>query len=69
MPGSPAEKAGFKEGDVIIAVENNMSRNIQAYRSMVQQTGAKLKFLVVRKADGDLEELYMKVGSILKKRK
>jgi hypothetical protein len=36
---------------------------------MLQQTGAKLKFLVVRQKDGDLEELYMKVGSILKKKK
>lgn len=69
MPGSPAEKSGFKVGDVIIAVDNNMSRNIQAYRSMLQQTGARLKFLVVRQADGDLEELFMKVGSILKKKK
>ncbi|WP_290709897.1 aspartyl protease family protein [Flavihumibacter sp. CACIAM 22H1] len=69
MPGSPAENAGFKVGDIIIAVDNNMSRNIQAYRSMLQQTGVRLKFLVVRQADGDLEELYMKVGSILKRKK
>jgi hypothetical protein len=67
MKGSPAEKAGFIEGDIIIAVENNMSRNIQVYRNMLQQPGARLKFLVVRKKDGDLEELYMKVGNILKK--
>lgn len=68
MPGSPAEKAGFKEGDIIIAVNNNMSRNIQEYRNMLQQVGIKLKFLVVRKKDGDLEELYMRVGNILKKK-
>lgn len=67
MKDSPAEKAGFLEGDIIIAVENNMSRNIQVYRNMLQQPGARIKFLVVRKKDGDLEELYMKVGNILKK--
>ncbi|MBZ5858998.1 aspartyl protease family protein [Flavihumibacter profundi] len=67
MKGSPAEKAGFLEGDIIIAINNNMTRNMQAYRSMVQQEGEKLKFVVIRKSDGKLIELYMKVGSILKK--
>ncbi|WP_245623951.1 aspartyl protease family protein [Flavihumibacter petaseus] len=66
MKGSPAEKAGFLEGDIIIAVNNNMTRNIQAYRNLLQQPGEKIKFLVVRQKDGDLEELYMKVGNILK---
>lgn len=69
MQGSPAEKAGFKEGDVILAVNNNMSRNIQAYRNMLQQQGERLKFLVSRKSDGTLVELYMKVGNILRRRK
>jgi hypothetical protein len=67
MKGSPAEKAGFLEGDIIIAINNNMTRNIQTYRNMLQQPGEKLKFLVVRRKDGDLEELYMKVANILKK--
>ncbi len=66
MKGSPAEKAGFLEGDIIIAINNNMSRNIQAYRNLLQQPGEKLKFLVVRREDGRLVELYMKVGNILK---
>lgn len=69
MPDSPAEKAGFMVGDIILSVDNNMSRNIQAYKSMMQQPGARLKFLVVRQKDGDLEELYLKVGNILKKKK
>ncbi len=66
MLDSPAEKAGFKEGDIIIAINNNMTRNIQAYRNLLQQPGEKLKFLVVRGTNGALEELYMKVASILK---
>lgn len=66
MKGSPADKAGFIEGDIIIAINNNMSRNIQSYRNLLQQPGEKLKFLVVRAKDGDLEELNMKVGNILK---
>lgn len=66
MKGSPADKAGFIEGDIIIAINNNMSRNIQSYRNLLQQPGEKLKFLVVRAKNGDLEELNMKVGNILK---
>lgn len=68
MPGSPAEKAGFKVGDIIIAVNNNMSRNIQLYRTMMQHPGERLKFLVVRENTGNLDEVFMKVGSILKKK-
>jgi hypothetical protein len=66
MTNSPAEKSGFKEGDMIIAINNNMTRNIQAYRNLLQQPGERLKFLVVRAKDGGLEELYMKVANILK---
>ncbi len=66
MEGSPAEEAGFREGDVIIAINNNMSRNIQAYRSMLQQPGEKLKVMVVRREDGKIEVLTLKVINILK---
>ena len=66
MKGSPAEKAGFREGDIIIAVNNNMSRNIQVYRAMLQQPGEKLKVLVGRREDGKLDELILKVANILK---
>lgn len=48
MPESPAEQAGFKSGDVIMAVGNNFSKNIQAYKNMLQSPGEKLKVLVLR---------------------
>jgi predicted metalloprotease with PDZ domain len=48
MPESPAEQAGFKSGDVIMAVENNFSKNIQTYKSLLQAAGEKLKVLVIR---------------------
>ncbi|WEK36789.1 MAG: aspartyl protease family protein [Candidatus Pseudobacter hemicellulosilyticus] len=48
MPGSPAEKAGFREGDVILSVGNNFSKNIQAYKNLLQTPGEKLKVLVLR---------------------
>lgn len=51
LPGSPGEKAGFKTGDVILAINNDISNNIRIYKEMMQQTGAKLRFLV-RNEDG-----------------
>jgi hypothetical protein len=48
MPESPAEHAGFKAGDIIMAVGNNFSKNIQAYKNLLQSPGEKLKVLVLR---------------------
>lgn len=63
MPESPAEHAGFKSGDVIMAVANNFSNNIQTYKNLMQTPGEKLKILVLRK-EGPVV-LTMKVKNIL----
>jgi hypothetical protein len=63
MPESPAEQAGFKEGDVIMAVANNFSNNIQTYKNLMQTPGEKLKVLVLRK-EGPIV-LTLKVKNIL----
>ncbi len=63
MKDSPAEKAGFKLDDVVIAINNNMSQNLQVYKSMLQNIGEKIKFVVSRQ--GGLVELSMRVRSIL----
>jgi PDZ domain-containing protein/aspartyl protease len=63
MKGSPAEKAGLQADDIIVAIDNNFSNNIQVYKSMLQNTGEKLKIIVNRK--GHLVELLMKVKSIV----
>ena len=63
MPGSPAEIAGFKPGDIVMAIENNFTNNIQAYKTLLQTPGGKLKILVLRE-DGPLL-LTLKVKSIL----
>ena len=62
MKGSPAEKGGFKEDDVIVAVANNFSNNIQTYKNLLQNPGEKVKIIVKRK--GVLEQLYLVVKSI-----
>ena len=63
LKDSPGEKAGLVSGDVILAINNNMGGNIQAYKNMMQDVGARLKILVMRK--GELVEKRLKVSSIL----
>lgn len=64
MKGSPADKAGFRPGDVIVAINGNFSRNVQTYKNMMQNVGEKLKFLILR--DTGPQMITLKVGSILK---
>ncbi len=65
LPNSPGEKAGLKSGDIIIGINNNMSGNIQLYKNMMQDVGARLKLLIVR--DGKPLILTLKVKSFLDK--
>jgi predicted aspartyl protease len=64
MKDSPADKAGFKLDDVVIGVNDNMSQNLQLYKSMLQNTGDRIKVLVNRPNSG-MVELSLKVKSIL----
>lgn len=64
MEGSPAEKAGFKENDIVLAVDNNFTRNIQVYKHLMQTPRKKVKVLVLR--DGEPILLTLKVHSLLK---
>jgi hypothetical protein len=64
MKDSPAEKAGFKLDDVVIGMNDNMSQNLQLYKSMLQNTGDRIKILVKR-SDSGLVVLNLKVKSIL----
>jgi hypothetical protein len=63
MPNSPSEAAGLKPGDVIMAVSNNFSRNIQTYKSLLQIPGQKVKILIMR--EGEPLIVTLKVKSIL----
>jgi hypothetical protein len=60
MPGSPAEQAGLKPEDVIMAVENNFSQSIQAYKNLLQSPGQKLKILVMREGEPIIINLRVK---------
>jgi predicted aspartyl protease len=63
MAESPADKAGLKLDDVVIAVNNNFSNNIQIYKNILQSVGEKVKVIIKR--NGDLQEHVMRVKSIL----
>ncbi|MCO5235469.1 MAG: aspartyl protease family protein [Chitinophagaceae bacterium] len=62
IPGSPGEKAGFKTGDILIGVGNNLSNNIQVYKNLLQVPNKKLKIIINR--NDSLMELMLKPASI-----
>ena len=61
--GSPAEKAGLKEGDEVIGINNVIGQNLQLFKSALQVQGDKIRMIVNR--DGDLMEFNFKIKSIL----
>jgi len=62
IKGSPADKAGLKNGDYIIAINNNFSNNIEEYKNLLQKTGTRIKILILRNNAPVI--LYLKVGRI-----
>jgi Aspartyl protease/PDZ domain len=62
MQGSPAEKAGLKANDVVLAVSNNFSNNVQTWKNLLQNAGEKIKILVKRNTE--LLQLTLVVKSI-----
>ena len=62
IAGSPADKAKFKVNDEIIAVDKNFSRNIQAYKNILQTAFASIKIIIKR--DSVLKELTLNTKSI-----
>jgi C-terminal processing protease CtpA/Prc len=48
IAGSPAEEAGFKLGDELFSVGNNLSNNIQQYKNMLLVPNQRLVVIVKR---------------------
>lgn len=63
IKGSPAEKAGFKSGDYILAVNNNFTTSLQVYRDLLKNIGTRPTLLVLR--DGNLLLKKLPIRSIL----
>ncbi|RPD50984.1 aspartyl protease family protein [Paracnuella aquatica] len=62
---SPAEAAGLKEGDVVIAINKNFVQSLQSFKSELQRNRERIKIIVLR--NGVLQEFDFKMQSILKK--
>ncbi|HEY5368220.1 MAG TPA: aspartyl protease family protein [Hanamia sp.] len=48
IKGSPADKSGLKNGDIVVSVDNNFSNVIEIYKTLLQKTGSRVKVLVMR---------------------
>ena len=48
IANSPAHKAGFKKDDVVFAVNNNFTNDINQYKNLFQSQGERLRVLITR---------------------
>ncbi|HEY1115557.1 MAG TPA: aspartyl protease family protein [Chitinophagaceae bacterium] len=62
--GSPAEKAGLREGDVVVAVNRNFVQNLQLMKAALQNTNGTIRLIIRR--DGELLDFDFKVKNILR---
>jgi hypothetical protein len=60
--GSPAEEAGIREGDEVLAVNKNFSQNLNQYKIALQAPNERVKLIIRR--EGQLREFEFKVKSI-----
>jgi len=60
--GSPAETAGLKEGDQVMAINKNFSQNLNQYKIMMQTPNERVKIICRR--DGVINEVEFKIKSI-----
>lgn len=65
--GSPAEKAGLKESDEVVAINNIFTKNFNQLKSALQSTVGKLKIIILR--NEQLMQFEFKVKSIIQKKK
>ncbi|MCX6208575.1 MAG: aspartyl protease family protein [Bacteroidetes bacterium] len=51
MPNSPAAKAGVMPDDIVFAVDNNFTQNMQTYKQALQSSGNSVKLLIIRNGE------------------
>lgn len=60
--GSPAEAAGVKEGDIVVAINKDFSQNLSSLKASLQMTGQATRMIVSRK--GNLMEFKFRIKKI-----
>ncbi|MEO6612744.1 MAG: aspartyl protease family protein [Chitinophagaceae bacterium] len=60
--GSPAEAAGIKEGDQVMAINKNFSQNLNQYKIALQSANERIRIILRR--EGDIREVEFKIRSI-----
>ena len=61
--GSPAESAGLQEGDIVVAINNNFSGNLNQYKLALQSASERIKIIVRRREE--LKQFEFRVKNIL----
>ncbi len=62
IKGSPADRAGLKNGDFVMGVDNNFSGDIEIYKNLLQKSGFKISILIMR--NGKPSILGIRIGTI-----
>jgi len=60
--GSPAEAAGIREGDQVMAINKNFSQNLKQYKIALQSANERIKIIFRR--EGEIKEVEFKIKSI-----
>ncbi|WP_236059678.1 aspartyl protease family protein [Chitinophaga rhizophila] len=60
IKGSPAEKAGIEKGDIIVAINNTFSSNLQLYRDLLKNVGTKPTLLIMRNKELLIKKIQIK---------
>lgn len=62
VKGSPADKGGLKNGDVVVAINNDLSQDMTRYKTQLQNVGSIVRMIITR--NGNMESIRFRVGRI-----